>query len=363
MNEEPDATSFSQSSVDPSRELDLRIPYCTEGLPGIGGSIKSIASDFEVEEVAAYEPCGSGDQLFLWIEKRDTSAETLVRHLASTLKVSPGEIGVAGMKDRHAVTRQYISVPRSAETRLEYANSPEIRVLSSRPHTNKLRTGHLRGNRFRILIRDACPDAATIARPICEILVRRGFPNYFGTQRFGRDNETAVLGMKMLRGEDATVRGDWSRKRFLRKIALSAAQSVLFNRYLTQRFKDDLLDTVLDGDVMFKRSGGIFYVTERAAEQARFDSRETVHAGPIFGSRLFAAHGQAATREAQTLAESGIGLEQFRGFGRLLTGTRRANLVFLDDLSITPLPHALEFRFTLPSGSYATVLLREFMKN
>jgi tRNA pseudouridine13 synthase len=390
-----DELATSVERFDGEARLGFDVPYLTAELPGISGTIKAIPEDFEVEEIPAYEPSGAGDQLFLWIQKRGVAAEELTRHIARALEIHTGDVGVAGLKDRQAVTRQWISVPRSAESRVTAINSADIRVLDARPHTQKLRTGHLRGNRFRILIRDVPPDAVARVQPIREMLERSGLPNFFGEQRFGRDRETAALGLGLLRGDRTPLPGHWSRKRFLRKLALSAGQAVLFNRYLARRMADGLLHTVLDGDVMFKlrkgdRSnlceapfgpfrqigpvpfseraihdtdrGGIFYVTDRAAEQLRFDRRETVHAGPIYGSRTFAAHGEAAAREAAILAEAGVNASQLRGFGKLLSGTRRANLVFLVDLNITPLPHGLEFRFTLPAGSYATVLLAEFLK-
>ena len=343
-------------------ELDLRVPFLTADLPGIGGTIKAIPEDFVVEEIPSYEPSGTGDHLFLWIEKRGVAAEELTRHIARALQIHTGEIGVAGMKDRHAVTRQLVSVPRAAESRVAEINCAEIQVLTAQPHSQKLRTGHLRGNQFRILIRDVSADAAEAAYPVRDVLLQHGLPNFFGAQRFGRDQETATIGMQLLRGEITSPPSHWSRKRFLRKLALSAAQSVLYNRYLARRMHDGLLRTVLDGDVMFKQTGGIFYVTDRAAEQARFDSREIVHAGPIFGKKTFPAHGESLAREAAILTESGITPSHLRSFGPLLSGTRRRNLVYVDDLAITPLPHGLEFRFSLPAGSYATVLLAEFMK-
>jgi tRNA pseudouridine13 synthase len=366
------------------------VPRLTADLPGIGGTIKAIPDDFVVEEIPSYEPSGEGDHLFLWIEKRGVAAEELTRHIARSLRVHTGEIGVAGMKDRHALTRQFVSVPRSAERLIPDINNSEIQVLSARPHSQKLRTGHLRGNRFRILLRDVPENAAELAAPVLERLRQHGLPNFFGAQRFGHGNETATLGLQLLRGEIASPPGDRSRQRFLRKLALSAAQAVLYNRYLARRMADGLLRTVLDGDVMFKlrqkgdksnlperpegcfaqiglipflETGGIFYVTDRAAEQVRFDARETIHAGPIFGKKTFPAHGDALARESAILAKSGITTAQLRPFGQLLTGTRRRNLVYLDDLAITPLPHGLEFQFSLPAGSYATVLLAEFMKS
>ena len=355
----------SQSSIlDPHPEppLDLRVPQLTADFPGIGGTIKAIPEDFVVEEIPSYEPNGEGDHLFLWVEKRGVAAEELTRHIAKSLGIATGEVGAAGMKDRHAVTRQFVSVPSAVADRVDAINSSHIQVLSARRHSQKLRTGHLRGNRFRILVRDVPPDAAQRAEPIREMLRRSGLPNFYGAQRFGRDNETATIGMSLLRGDRTPLPGHWSRKRFLKKLALSAAQSVLFNRYLARRMADGLLQTVLDGDVMFKRTGGIFYVTDVAAEQARFDARETVHAGPIFGKKTFPARSAATAREAAILADAGITDSHLRAFGPLLSGARRANLVFLDDLTINALPHGLEFRFSLPAGSYATVLLAEFMK-
>src|SRR5262245_5124280 len=189
------------------------------------------------------------------------------------------------MKDRHALTRQYVSVPRMAHERVHRINSSDIQVLTTRPHNQKLRTGHLRGNRFRILVRDVPADAALRCDSVRQELLRLGLPNFFGKQRFGLHQETAVTGMTLLGGELDAPATHWSRKRFLRKLALSAGQAVLFNVYLTVRLQDNLLRTVLDGDVMMKQAGGIFYVTDLATEQRRFDARETMHAGPIFGKR------------------------------------------------------------------------------
>ena len=344
------------------REPGLNLPLLTLPLPGIGGSIKQIAEDFEVEEIPAYQPCGVGEHLFLWIEKCGVAAEELIRHVARTLGISTNEIGVAGLKDRHALTRQFVSVPGSAAERVKEIDTPDIRVLDAKAHGHKLRTGHLAGNRFRIVVRDVVADAAERAAAVRQKLLETGLPNFFGPQRFGRDSETARLGVQLLRGEIETLPAHRSRQRFLRKLALSAAQAVLFNRYLARRLEDGLLRSVLDGDVMFKLSGGIFYVTDRAVEQARFDRRETVHAGPIFGKKTFAARGEAAAREAAVLTESDITPNRLRTFGPLLNGARRKNLVYVDDLNIQDLSQGVEFRFSLPAGSYATVLLREFMK-
>src|SRR5437867_941861 len=138
------------------------VPFLTSDLPGVGGRIKEQIEDFEVEEIPAYEPSGQGDHLYLWIEKRDVGAEFLVRELAKRLGIRAGEIGAAGLKDRRAVTRQWVCVPAAVEDRLTQVDGGGIRVLNVTRHTNKLRPGHLRGNRFRVLIRGASSDAAPI---------------------------------------------------------------------------------------------------------------------------------------------------------------------------------------------------------
>ena len=126
---------------------------------------------------------------------------------------------------------------------------------------------------------------------------------------------------------------------------------------------DDLLHRVLPGDVMMKWPfGGIFVAEDVAREQARFDGRETVTAGPMFGRKMFAAAGEAAVREAAVLQDAGLTPEAFRGFGKLLSGTRRHNLIYVDDLTAAHETEGMRLSFSLPAGSYATVLLREVMR-
>jgi tRNA pseudouridine13 synthase len=334
-------------------------PLLTADLPGVGGRIKTVPEDFEVEEVPAYEPCGAGEHLFLWVEKRGLGAEYFVRQVARRLGVAVGEVGTAGLKDRHAVTRQMVSVPAGAEGRLIELDGDGIRLLRVSRHGNKLRPGHLHGNRFRILLRGTEPNAGGRLTPLVERLRQEGMANFYGPQRFGRDGETARLGFDLLRGQAAGTRNP-----FLRKLALSAAQSALFNAALARRTNDGLLRRVLDGDVMAKWPfGGLFVARDLEREQQRLEARETVPAGPIFGRKMFAAAGAAAEREQEVLRDAGLGPEAFRGFGKLLPGTRRHNLVYLDDLAAAEEPEGVRLSFTLPAGSYATVLLQEIMKS
>jgi tRNA pseudouridine13 synthase len=270
-----------------------------------------------------------------------------------------GDIGTAGLKDRHAVSRQYVSVPAKCEPLLSQLEGDGIRVLRVSKHNNKLRAGHLRGNKFRILIRDADASKADSLKLIVERLKSQGLPNYYGSQRFGVDGETSRMGFAMLRGERLPRRPS----PFLRKLGLSAAQSWLYNDYLAKRLTDGLLQIVLPGDVMVKRPfGGMFTVTDRDTEQGRFDRREIVHAGPMFGRKMFPTTDEAARREAEVLASANLPADAFDQFGKLLQGTRRANLIDLGELRTEWESRGLRLEFSLPSGSYATVLLREMMK-
>jgi tRNA pseudouridine13 synthase len=147
------------------------------------------------------------------------------------------------------------------------------------------------------------------------------------------------------------------------RFALSAVQSLLFNDYLSRRMRDGFYRTVLEGDVMAKWPlGGMFVAKDVAAEQARFDAKEIVTAGPMFGKKTYPAEGIAAEREAAVLRDNGLSLASFGGFGKLVMGTRRHNLVYLDDLTSQWEADGLRLSFTLPAGSYATVLLAEVMK-
>jgi tRNA pseudouridine13 synthase len=332
-------------------------PLLTADLPGIGGRIRSVPEDFEVEEVPAYEPSGSGDFLYLWVEKRDMGAEYFARQVARRLGIAPAEVGTAGLKDRHAVTRQMVSVPASVESQLSQLEGDGIHVLRVSKHTNKLKPGHLHGNRFRILIRNVEAEAANRLPALLERLRRDGLPNFYGVQRFGQDGETGRLGFELLRGGNPRVNP------FLRKLALSAAQSALFNLYLARRMHDGLLRRVLPGEVMAKWPfGGMFNARDVVVEQERFDRRETVTAGPIFGRKTYPAEGEAAQRESTILSDNGLSQESFHGFGKLMQGTRRHNLVYVDDLKTDAETDGVRCTFTLPAGSYATVLLREIMR-
>jgi len=336
----------------------LTPPLLTAALPGVGGRIKVQLEDFEVEEIPAYDPSGEGDHLFLWIEKRGIGPEFFARTIAQRLAISVGSVGTAGLKDRYSVSRQWVSVPTHAEANLGKLDSDDLKLLKTSRHNNKLKPGHSRGNRFKILIRDADATKQAELEKIVALIRAQGLPNYYGPQRFGRDGDTVTLGLSCLAGTQ--------KKRlrpFVYKFALSAVQSLLFNDYLGRRLTEGLFRKVLQGEAMMKWPfGGIFNVEDLPVEQARFDARETVTAGPMFGKRTFAVTGPALERELEVLRANDLRADSFNNFGKLMSGTRRHNQIYLEDLVANWEPTGLRLSFSLPAGSYATVLLAEVMK-
>jgi tRNA pseudouridine13 synthase len=342
------------------------LPLLTASVPGTGGRLRVEPEDFVVDEIPAYDPAGEGEHLFLRIEKRSRATDDVRRELSKLLKIRQDDIGVAGLKDKHAVTRQWISVPASVlgEERAASLELAGVRVLEARRHRNKLRTGHLRGNRFEIRIRQAGPEALLRARECAGRIAKEGVPNYYGEQRFGHDGETVALGLTLLRGR-AEQEGQPPRRvdRSLRRLALSSVQSALFNQLLVSRMESGRLHEVELGDVMqVVASGGSFVAEDLGREQARFDRHEIVTTGPMFGPKMLRAAGGPGEREEAILAESGLEMEAFAKQGKLLLGTRRPYLVRLEGLEVEGEGEDVWVRFTLPSGAYATVVMREIMK-
>lgn len=336
----------------------------TADLPGTGGVLRVAPEDFVVEEIPAYEPSGAGDHLFVTIEKRGLSTHEAIRMLARALGVRDGDVGSAGLKDKQAVTRQVLSLPGVTADQALALDLPGIKVLAAARHGNKLKTGHLRGNRFVLRIRGlAAPaaDAALRAEAIFERLSRPpGVPNWYGEQRFGVDN--VARGRALVRGERPSPPPRDPREK---RLLVSAYQSELFNRYLDQRMKDDLYTRVIAGDILRKvDTGGTFATADPVVDQPRLDAGEIAPTGPMFGHemRAPAAGTEAAVREQAVLTAEGIAPEDFRRVARLAEGTRRPIGVPLAEPAVRAVDEAVEICFTLPPGAYATVVAHEVIK-
>lgn len=332
-------------------------------LPGIGGSWKETPDDFLVEEIPAYEPEGQGEHLFLWLEKRDLSGEQLAQWLARELNIRARDIGIAGIKDRRAVTRQYVSVPASCAKLIDGLSDPRVQILHARYHRNKLRRGHLRGNRFSVVLSDVHADSFSRAQSIAAVLQDRGVPNYFGDQRFSRDGDNLSVGYQLLTGRKTPKQLPTSRRRFLMNITLASVQSALFNHVLARRIDEGLFHRVLVGDVMrVVASGGPFRVEDAAREQDRYDRGEIAITGPLFGPKMLKPTGVPDRLECETLEHVGLEEEAFLRFAKQTAGTRRPLRIHPGPIRVKHVNGAVQLQFQLPPGSYATVVLREFIK-
>jgi tRNA pseudouridine13 synthase len=335
------------------------LPRITADLPGSGGSFRASPEDFRVEELPAYLPGGSGPHLYLLVEKRGRTTRDVVRDLAGRLGVPERDAGAAGLKDRHAVTTQWLSFPSARDPDPASLSGDGFRVLQASRHGNKLRTGHVRGNRFTLSVRGGDLEAA---RACAAALAARGLPNFFGAQRFGAGGRNAEVGRALLQGRlaDPEARRA-SRDRFLRRLCISAWQSSLFNRWLEERIADGLFARALAGDVMKKLdSGGVFSCEDPAVDQPRVERFEISPAGPMPGHAMRPAGGEAAAREERLIQAEGVSPQDLARGGGESEGTRRAARLAVQ-VVLEPIEGGFRAAFELPAGSYATVVMGEIL--
>lgn len=313
--------------------------------------------DFRVDEVPLYAPSGEGGHTFVRIEKRNRNTEEVAWELARAAGCAPREVGFAGRKDRVAVATQWFSVPRLAPAAALGLSLRDARVLEAAAHPHKLRTGQLRANRFELVVRRVEAAAAVRAVERLARMERVGMPNRFGHQRFGRDGTNAEVARKLLCG--ALPIRDRRRARFL----LSALQAEVFNEILAGR--EGALDGIERGDVaLVHASGGLFVVEDAEREAPRAATFEISATGPIFGTRTLEPGPPVARRERAALEARGIRVEGLRApKGIRLRGARRALRVRPEAVWIESCPDALRLGFTLPPGSYASVLLEELLRH
>lgn len=384
MTSASDDIAFDESGLDDSGNpiaapIDLaprELPFATPELAGIGGSTRNTPEDFRVEENPAYLPSGTGEHLYLRVEKRDASTADAARAMASVLGVRDRDVGYAGQKDRRAVTTQWLSIhlPGGATRHPELTARPPVieddrfSIREWGWHSNKLRLGHLRGNRFVLVVRELAVEPAEAlerASRILEALTRRGLPNFYGEQRFGRDADNALLGAALLGVVPHPQLGRARRDRHLRRLALSALQSELFNRCLIRRMTDDTWCRALPGDVLRRRdSGGLFVCEQPNDDQPRIDAHELDVTGPMPGPRERpAARDVAKEIEDGVLAEVRLTRDDFAKAGGEAEGTRRPLRIPVENASARIVDgDALELSFELPPGSYATRVLAEVQK-
>jgi len=395
------------------------MPYLTAELPGTGGHYKQDPEDFCVEEIPLYPCAGTGEHLYLWIEKEGISTRDLLDQLCRGLLLKEQEIGYAGLKDARALTRQMISIPASRADRLETLQLYRARILKEQKHGNKLRLGHLAGNRFTIRLRNVQPGAADRAQKILQVLKKQGVPNRFGEQRYGVLGNSSQLGLLLcqrdyagfcreLLGDPELIRNkDWKsaasafrdgnlpeclaalpqrmrdERRLIRnllqgkseqaavlalsrnllRLFLSACQSKFFDQVLDQRLLR--LNYLEDGDIAFKHeNGACFRVISAAAEQERADRFEISPTAPLFGHKVMLAEAGPGKQERELLMNAGLTLDHWKiGTGLNMPGERRPLRIELVQPEVESLQETeLRLSFSLPKGSYATSVLHEIIK-
>lgn len=394
-------------------------PRLLESLAPLPGVIKEDYEDFVVEEIPLYPLDAVGTHTYFLVEKRGLSTLQAVADISRKLGVRRMDIGYAGLKDAKAITRQWLSVEHIEPERVAALDIPRIRIVETTRHGNKLRLGHLKGNRFEIRVRRSSPERLAELRQGVETLAQRGVPNYFGAQRFGVRGDGWMVGRAIVRGdlEDALdqmlgrptetdsesfglargryVAGDYdgaaqhwpplfreerralkalasgakkkraflSVDRSVRDFLISAYQSFLFNEIVAKRLPGGL-DRLLPGDLAWLHfNGAVFRVEDMEREQARADALEISPSGPLFGYRMTQPEGKPGEMEAELLRGQELTLDSFHTDHLRVKGARRALRFPIRDAAVALEEDArgayLALRFTLPRGCYATTVLRE----
>jgi tRNA pseudouridine13 synthase len=323
------------------------------GAPPLQARLRSTPEDFQVEEILGYDADGAGEHALLWVEKRGANTDWVARELAKFAGVPQVAVGYAGMKDRHAVTRQTFSVQLAGKPDPDWSAFPhaEAKVLAATRHSRKLKRGALRGNRFVLVLRDVHGDRAAAEQVLAQIAAR-GVPNYYGEQRFGREGGNVAQARAMFGGR----RVDRDKRSFL----LSAARSQIFNSVLAARVERGAWDSPLEGEIWSLAGSRSWFGPEPFTEAlAGRLARADIHpSGPLWGQVEPPSQGEAGALEREIAATNGelaaglaaARMEQERRPLRLLPRDLRWRWLDGD---------ALELSFELPAGAYATVVVRE----
>jgi tRNA pseudouridine13 synthase len=297
-------------------------------------SLKQRPEDFVVDEVWQPDFSGEGEHLYLFVEKTGQNTPWVADQLAKAFAVPAKHVGYSGLKDRQAITRQWFSLPvPPGKSDLE----PDIEAVAIQKrarHSTKLRRGTHQGNSFQIRLRELDGSRDLVARDLVESriakIVDQGFPNYFGPQRFGHNGNNLRTGMQLSRSRKLTGHAK-------RGIYLSAMRSHLFNQVLAEQIA----------------SGNWDKITSAAQSDIELAS------GPMWGRGRPLQAEMGAEIESRVVAENAELCDILEHGG--LTQERRILAQKCENLSCTFEGQDLLLEFTLPPGSYATVLIDEIV--
>ena len=325
------------------------------GAPQAEGNIRSAPEDFFVEEIPRVQPEGEGSHLWLWVEKHSANTDWVANEIARVAACAARDVGYAGLKDRHAITRQWFSVPVAQTTQetLENADIEGVKILESRLHTRKLKRGTLEGNRFQLKIRQFAGDTGQTDRRLQQIRAS-GVPNYFGPQRFGHGGQNVERGFQLLQKRARLARNK-------RSIYLSAIRSFLFNQVLAERVRRGDWNKIIGGDlVMLDGTQSIFPCENPDIDIEDRVERLDIHpTGPMPGENGTQVTGSTAQMEQEVLRNWPQLVEVLRA--QCVQASRRALRLYPLGLEWSFDNGDLVMGFSLPPGTYATTVLREIL--
>lgn len=391
--------------------------YLSREVAPISFRYKEEPEDFVVEERLGQAATGAGGHLWLHVQKRGLSTQAAAARLARALDRDPRQVGYAGLKDVHAITQQWFSVEGADPSLAAVLDWPDLRVLSVERSERGLRTGQLQANRFQVNLLGVAASDHTRVEEVLGLLEGGGLPNYYGAQRFGRRGRNQDLGRHLLEGDDLSyltalledegpaaaellrrvLHGTWAERRAagelvgdlaeehaavarqlvrrpkhtgwlvrsvskrLRRLHLSALQSVVFNRVVSLRLAAGGLGAWWEGDLIPAGGRGGVVPVEAALADAPLHQSAT---GPIPGTGMPSPQGAAGELELTALSAEGLDAEDFESLPAALRtgGARRPLRVPVTELDLRRVEGGAQLSFVLPAGSYATTLLEELAK-
>lgn len=319
--------------------------------------LKAVAEDFQVDEVLDIPLSGDGEHLWLWVEKRQLNTEEAARRLARAAGVPLKAISFAGLKDRQALTRQWFSLhlPGKVDPDLRAAQDDSLVLLRQVRHSRKLQRGAHSANGFRLRLTALQADPERLEARLLRIR-EQGIPNYYGPQRFGFDGGN-VLEARHFAGQKRLPE-----QRNRRSRLLSAARSLIFNRALAERVARGDWNRAQVGDLLaFTDSRSFFPAGEAECQDPRLALLDLHPTGPLWGGGASAVGAQIAALE-QRAADSEPALRDWLVMADMAHERRILRLPITGLTWHYPAPDILQLEFVLPSGCFATSLVRELVE-
>lgn len=327
------------------------------GQPQISATLKADPSDFQVTEQIAYPLSGSGEHLWCWVEKEGQNTDWVAKQLAKWAGIEPRAVGVAGKKDRQAITRQWMSchLPGQSDPDLDQLTVAGVRILKTVRHHRKLQTGGLSGNRFTLVLREVT-GAPEIVEKRLQTIMQNGVPNYFGEQRFGNDFQNLAKASALFQGQLK------SPKRHQKSLYISAARSWIFNEILSQRVQQATWNQAISGDVFQLEASQKWFVDDGDPSLSLRVTEGDLHpTGALTGRGVLPSQSEALLIEQAVLQKHPVWQTGLEKLG--LKQERRALRVIPKNMTWQWLEdQALSVSFDLPAGSYATMVIRELLR-